>query len=382
LRRLGQIAHRYLGLVAGLPLVIIGLSGSLLALRDVVDAALNPALNAASQNPAEALPRDLDALVALARARVPAKAQARSIDFATPERPVIAVHFEQTLPDAEQWYEVVFDAATAALRGVRPTWGSTRFERATFAYAVYELHVALFCGHAGTNLVGCLGVCLCLVLVTGLQRAWPRSGALSKLFRRVRTDNPARSNYELHRLAGAYGALVLMMLGCTGAYFIFPELFLTPLRPISRLTPPPTARTPVGPRRITLAQALERSAALRGTRPLLSVSLPRPDDHVYVVHWQAHGPGASRCSIDAGTGELIPHAAPHGFADAFDAWQFPLHSGRALGWPGRLLVGVAGLLPLALWITGCRHLRRSARARAAARALHAARGRASITLNS
>ena len=38
--------------------------------------------------------------------------------------------------------------------------------------------------------------------------------------------------------------------------------------------------------------------------------------------------------------------------DTFLAWQWPLHSGEAFGWAGRLLVCAAGLPPLVLSVTG------------------------------
>jgi uncharacterized iron-regulated membrane protein len=38
--------------------------------------------------------------------------------------------------------------------------------------------------------------------------------------------------------------------------------------------------------------------------------------------------------------------------EAFLHWQFPLHNGEAFGLPGRLLVFVAGLMPLVLACTG------------------------------
>ncbi|RYG85597.1 MAG: PepSY domain-containing protein, partial [Alphaproteobacteria bacterium] len=38
--------------------------------------------------------------------------------------------------------------------------------------------------------------------------------------------------------------------------------------------------------------------------------------------------------------------------DVFFAWQYPLHSGQALGEPGRWIVFVSGFLTAALAITG------------------------------
>ncbi|NDF04655.1 MAG: PepSY domain-containing protein, partial [Betaproteobacteria bacterium] len=58
--------------------------------------------------------------------------------------------------------------------------------------------------------------------------------------------------------------------------------------------------------------------------------------------------------IDANTlGELSTQSyREKSAAGRFLDWQLPLHSGRILGLPGRFIVFLGGLLPLALFVTG------------------------------
>jgi uncharacterized iron-regulated membrane protein len=39
-------------------------------------------------------------------------------------------------------------------------------------------------------------------------------------------------------------------------------------------------------------------------------------------------------------------------ADVFMQWQWPLHSGQAFGWTGRILVFITGLICPVLLVTG------------------------------
>lgn len=72
-----------------------------------------------------------------------------------------------------------------------------------------------------------------------------------------------------------------------------------------------------------------------------------------------------RVWIDQYSGEVLHLQDPHhGTAgDKFEEWQFPLHTGEAFGLPGRILVCIAGLVPIVLYITGFIRWRQKARAK-------------------
>lgn len=66
------------------------------------------------------------------------------------------------------------------------------------------------------------------------------------------------------------------------------------------------------------------------------------------------GGGVKRLFIHAADGRLIGAKVPwEGTgADLFMQLQFPVHSGRMLGLPGRILISLTGLVVAALSITG------------------------------
>ena len=64
--------------------------------------------------------------------------------------------------------------------------------------------------------------------------------------------------------------------------------------------------------------------------------------------------GRRHITIDAMTGNLLgdKHQAEGTPGEVFMAWQYPLHSGRALGWPGRIVIFLSGWVVTGLTVTG------------------------------
>jgi uncharacterized iron-regulated membrane protein len=58
--------------------------------------------------------------------------------------------------------------------------------------------------------------------------------------------------------------------------------------------------------------------------------------------------------VDLKTGKItgVIRPARGSAGDRFMAWLYPLHTGGAFGWPGRLLVALAGIVVLVLNVTG------------------------------
>lgn len=75
--------------------------------------------------------------------------------------------------------------------------------------------------------------------------------------------------------------------------------------------------------------------------------------------------GLSNIYVSAETGEVLGSHRPwHGTAaDVFVQLQLPLHSGRILGMPGRIMMSVMGLMVVMLSVTGIVIWERKRRAR-------------------
>jgi uncharacterized iron-regulated membrane protein len=179
-----------------------------------------------------------------------------------------------------------------------------------------------------------------------------------------------RINFDIHRAFGLWLWGVLFTVAFTAfSLNLYTEVFYPVMSKVSKVTPSPfdlrkpadTPRrsSPPGPtpRCWTDARA-EATARLAGAgrRGLLfaeygiyGVAFHEPGgDH------GAAGVGPPYLYYDGKTGALLGDSQPWKgtAADIFVQAQFPLHSGRILGVPGRILISLTGVVVAALSVTG------------------------------
>lgn len=346
--------HRYLGLLAALWLSLLGLSGSLLVYYPELDAAVNPEL-----------------LTHETRGQpLPAGALLRAVEQAYPAWRVTQLRFPQEeqrnvsirVARAEapgQWREVLIDPVSARLHGDRP-WAREEFSRRTVFSWLYAFHsTLLFKGELGEYLVGSLGLILLVSVVTGLWLWWPRGGKWRQALWFKPRANSIRRHVDLHRVSGYLGALVLAWLAVTGMQMNLPRLLTTPLQlfsPVTRYQPPPT----VTPASATLAleHLLSQAQTLYPHASVTRIVLSAQPDRAWRVDLRRPGAvgksGSTWVFLDPYRGNVLRALDPRtqSAGDTVVEWTFPLHNGEALGAGGRMLICLAGWLPLLLSVTG------------------------------
>lgn len=197
---------------------------------------------------------------------------------------------------------------------------------------------------------------------------WPRW----KPSWRVRwKGGPYKLNFDLHRAGSLWTWGLLFVVAFTAfSLNLYREVFFPAMSLVSQVTPSPfdvrkpaDENQPIVPR-LDFAQVLEvagREAAQRGWQePAGSVFYSRAFG-VYGVDFfhpeDGHGAGGvghRRLYLDGLDGRLLGEREPWKgtAADIFVQAQFPLHSGRILGVPGRVLISAMGLVVAMLSVTG------------------------------
>ena len=99
---------------------------------------------------------------------------------------------------------------TAASRLGERQWGDY------FVSVVYELHKSLLLEETGETIIGVLAFILFLSVGTGIYLWWPSTGNVRRAFSFKPGSSTIRREYDLHKLSGISGALVLLMLAGTG----------------------------------------------------------------------------------------------------------------------------------------------------------------------
>lgn len=364
-RRLGRWlwleAHRYLALGVGFLFVLLGLSGSLNVFFQELDPWLNPALVVAAT---DAPPRPLADIQRLIRDRHPDWPGTWRLDLPGHPQDALKAWYSPT-PDERR------EHLAAPLLSIDPYTAEVLAERefyhGTAVGWVYKLHLTLLLGKPGETLVGLLGPALALSALSGICLWWPGNWRRLKAAVTIKvTAGAGRLIFDLHRSFGIYSALILILLGLSGGYFVF-ESAVTPL--LARLCtirqhpwqdPPGLAATlrPGAPI-IAADQAIASARRVFPGAELKSLSLPGASTGYYVAAFRQADESnitfpASKVWVDSYTGAILATLDPNQFSagETLINLAFPIHSGEVFGLPGRLIIFASGLMPLALYITG------------------------------
>jgi uncharacterized iron-regulated membrane protein len=375
-RQVWVVIHRWVGLLAGAWLVVVGLSGSFLAFYPEIDRALNPDWST-PQSRGEPLPmqRVLDS----AREAMPG----RFLHSVFPPDGPSDVHHVWFTPSAEdqgRMWEVLVDPNDGRVLGQREAVPTMEFSRRNIANAVYTLHYNLFLGNAGSTLVGFVGLFALVSSLTGVVLWWPRGGrGWSQALRIKAGARGVRLHFDLHRVAAVYSVALLFLVALTGVTLTFGSQTRAVLGLVSPVRPPPGTTLPNRSQALVDADVvLARTAAEFPRSRVRCLWLPQasgPAWRVTLVEPRGIGWAGGRAELwlhpaDASLIEARRHGEASA-AEAYLAWQLPLHNGRVLGLPGRIAVCVLGFVPLLLAVTGAliwwrkRHARDIARTQVA-----------------
>lgn len=355
-RQLWLRIHGVLGLSLGGIFVVLGLAGALSVYGEALDTWLNPELRI---HEPEGQPQSLDRLWAAVQAAYPDRHGSWTLELPTTSDGMLTAWYERPRETAGEFYAplmVSVNPYTAAVVASR-SWGRTAVTW------LFDLHTQLQLGRSGWNAVGWLGVALMVSVVTGIRLWWPGLSQLRQAFR-IRPDAGVdRLVLDLHRSAGFFSVLILLLLGFTGVNLVFPEVSeaLVGSSGMSHGDEGPAIRSSAIPndRPVGLDEAV---LLARGPFPhaeVRRVATPDGPSGTYRISLRQRFEVNQRHPVttvwvDQYSGQIREMRNPARFSPGETAltWLWPLHTGEALGPWGRFLWFLAGLSPLALYLTG------------------------------
>lgn len=334
--------HRISGLVGGLFILIITITGSILVVDKQVDNLLNP-----NQVNIEAVGKRLsyDQLLAKVNQQYPSalllglqvadtgKTRATRVD----------------LIDEGVWKWVVLNPYTGAVI-------STRNADATLVRRARELHENLLLEPVGGFVMGLAGVCLLASVLTG---TWYYRRSLLSVFKiGVRWNKSARIVYaDIHKWLGVVALLFMLMMSATGIFFHWEQIE----RKFGDGTPQNQSQSssiPLSAISVDTALAAAR-ASIADFQPEL-IDFPKPGDTTLVI--RGNMPGSIRmlgkynvsATMDARTGQYVSgfnardadleYIAEHIFEE--------LHFGRYGGWISQIIYILLALATAVVTVTG------------------------------
>lgn len=352
-RRALRLWHRWFGLAAGVWLLLLALTGSAITYYEELDHALNGDLRQVART-GPPVPAPITTALTRAEALFPGF-QPRHIDL--PDRPneTIWLIGSATIEGQRAGVQVFAHPQSGELVGWRQS-GVWSLDRRHLPDLLYGLHVDLLVAPWVTAVFGFISLLWLIDHLLALALAVPKLALWREAFWVNGRPGSLRRLFDWHRAPGLWAWPVTFALALTGVTLAWPELSREAVRPFAAVSdrleyslPDRTIEA-----RLTIDQAISKVAPLAEIDSLR----PLPDKGVYAIRTHDHRDldyqGRLWTYVDMETGEIIGrrHDVGEGPGDAFFAWQYPLHSGQALGEIGRALVFIGGLVTAALSVTG------------------------------
>lgn len=375
MRDAAVILHRWAGLMLALFLILLGLTGSLLAFNDELDALAAPQLFAVD-HPANAPLVDPLLLAQAVEQRTGGTIE--EVPLATShDRPVILWVDPAEDQQPLGWNQLFLDPVTGEELG-RRQFGDIREGRVNLMPFVYLLHDSLLLGQWGVWLLGVIALVWTVDCFIGFYLSLPRGAPgwmrrLPKAFALKRPLRPGhRLNMDLHRAGGLWMWLILLMLAWSSVGFTLWQVYnpaMAILGTVDHWSALPVKAPPGS------AEPMDRAQAVATGRQLLAQAAQRDgftvERSVAIEDMRASGAWGirARTSLDFVDDSLAGHTLlvfdairgtelfvvkPGGTAagDFLSDWIFALHRGEAWGLPWRIGLVIVGLGVTLLSVTG------------------------------
>jgi uncharacterized iron-regulated membrane protein len=337
--------HRWAGLIAGVYVLVISITGAALVFRIDLQRALHPHLFTALA--AGALADPVTIMESVSRA-YPGH-NLSGVDAPTTARPTYLAYV--TTPG--QFATVLIDPVSAEVLGELPENSVVR--------TLQDLHYDLLAGRTGRTVNGAGAAAILVMAITGVCIWWPGV----KTWRRAMTIDFSRRGHwfwwEMHRAIGIWSVLLILMWAITGMYFAFPSFARSLITSVSPLTPNRTPASSASMARATAPSWREMIAIAQREHPgghVARVVLPFGDRGAFLVMFADRSPTPAFAQLDSvyldrlSGARLRTDLTPPTIGDTIVRSIAPLHVGSFGGLPIRMIWFVFGLMPAALFGTG------------------------------
>ncbi|MEH2290954.1 PepSY-associated TM helix domain-containing protein [Nostoc sp.] len=345
--------HRYLGLVLGLIIVVIGVTGTLWMFdAEVYRLILGKRL---TQVTPQGQPLPLNVLVEKVQAAYSSqpdlKVSTISPDyFQTGTSPASVGIIDKNGISLD----VLLNPYTGEILGTHQTTGD-------WLDIAGQLHIGSVAGHTGEIVYGIIGLLMFILCITGIF-LWPGWRKLVTGFKIKLNTHPKRTNFDIHKVVGIFAAVFLAILGFTGfcmnwGSMVYPVIYAITFSPSP---PEPTlVSVPIpGKKPISLQQAIQISnTPLPGaTTPIIWPPTTPEGTYTFRKHFpeDLNSSGSSEVYVDQYSGKVLWVRSIRQISrgDKVIAWIGNLHFGHYGGRTTEIIYGVVGITPIILLITG------------------------------
>lgn len=347
LRSLALSLHRYAGVMTGILLVIICLTGSLLIFEPELDRLLNPKLFYITPQTQQISKQKV---VNIAQKAYP-NLKPHRVSVPQKNNEIYAVRM---VSPQVQYTDIYINPYNGKIVGSRPG------KQNLYSFLI-DIHVSLLAGDTGKIVVGIYGLSLLFLILTGII-LWPGWRKVATGFQ-IRWKSPAiLLNYDLHKVGGILSAVFLILITFSGVAMVFYTQFESAVYSIMG-TPPslpePTSKVVAGVPSMNADRLLKKAeAALPGAKTFNFYPAKEAEDPFWA--WMIFPQEKNEFNkhfyvyLDQYTGKVLQVDDPRKttLATRILNAQYILHIGSYGGLLMRILYAFIGFVVVVLVITG------------------------------
>jgi uncharacterized iron-regulated membrane protein len=367
--------HLYLGLAAGLVILVCCLTGAVLVFEKDLQMALNKDRYYVTQT------SQRQTLAQLTKSIKQTHSQFRINSVKLYDDPTRSVEFNVSPQPRKNKKEQKADRKETAVKGkeaaprrqpgltlfVNPYTGAVLDAynyRETFFYQVFALHRWLLGGEGsiGKYIVGVSTLIFLFILLTGIILWWPKTRKIMQQRLRVKWDAGwKRINHDFHLVFGFYSAIFLFIFAFTGLAWSFEwfnkGIYTVTNSPMKPPAPPQSVYVAeVAP--LSLDRALAGAQSLYPQGAFYNISLPKDSTEAISVAVMGPNPAHESATdvvyLDQYSGAVVgqlPFASRSTGAKVRSYFK-PVHTGSLWGMPSKIVAFVVCLLGVTFPITG------------------------------
>ncbi|MEJ0101733.1 MAG: PepSY-associated TM helix domain-containing protein [Bacteroidota bacterium] len=342
--------HLYLGIISGLIVAVVGVTGSILVFQDEIDRSLNPSLF----------------IVLEKQRKIPLE---EIIPMVKKNNPQLQFDYILNDDDKPNHAYYLYNFATEEQVFINPYTAEIsgkRLYESGFIHWVTEIHRTILIPVAGRYIVGIASLILLILTITGLRLWIPQKWRQLKSVLSVKFSGSfKRQNYDWHNVLGFYSSPVIALLSLTGFCITF-SFIIVPLLFILSGKSPQDVEGVLGAKSIysngAVQLPIEKIAAI-GKEILPEdriAGIAFPGDSIGNFRLDMAAPGLPKSGnremllIDQYSGKVLLNSRTDfpNVGNAYLSWLTPIHYGSFGGRPTQVIALIGGLIPLLLFITG------------------------------
>ncbi|MBV7530024.1 PepSY domain-containing protein [Chitinophaga sp. sic0106] len=234
-----------------------------------------------------------------------------------------------------------------------------------FFNTIVNLHISLLLGpNIGTTIVNWSVIIFVVLLISGIVLWWPNNKAAAKQRLRFKwkdTTRWKRKNYDLHNILGFYAMLVLLIIAITGLVISY-QWVSNGVQWIANggktiAAPPPVMSDTTIADAYSLDKILHDAVKQAPTGTTFFIGIPKDTKlpvHVFARNDNKPLYKATRMQYDQHAAAMLTKTtfATMNNGERINAMNYDIHVGAVLGIPGKILAFLASLIAASLPVTG------------------------------